>query len=114
MATKNTPSIAADRVLTLGEAVKITGFSAGKFRYQRDNLVRAGVVITDAGWAIPYRTLLELGWVGKKPAKGEVVDTPLSLAQTRIAELEEEVAYLRVELNKHSHSPKGIGRLFRR
>lgn len=91
---------ATDRILTLGEAVKITGFSAGKFRYQKDKLLSAGVTITDDGWSIPLSVLHNLGWVGVKKPKGEVVDTPLSLAQARITELEAENATLRSELDK--------------
>ena len=84
-----------DRLLTLGEAVKLTGFSAGKFRYNKAKLEAAGVVITSDGWSIPVSVLNKLGWVGVKTPKGEVVETPLSIAQARIAELEAELAELR-------------------
>lgn len=83
------------RVLTLGEAVRLTGFSAGKFRYNKTKLAEAGVTITADGWAIPMSALKDLGWLGVKPSKGEVQDTPLSQARARIAELEAEVAELR-------------------
>ena len=98
-----------DRVLTLGEAVKITGFSAGKFRYQKDKLVEAGVTISADGWSIPLSVLHELGWVGVKKPKGEVKETPLSIAHARIAELEAENASLRAELDR-----KGRGLFGRR
>lgn len=93
-------TITTDRVLTLGEAVKLTGFSAGKFRYNRDTLVSEGVTVTPEGWSIPLSVLNRIGWVGVKAPKGEVVDTPLSVAQARVVELETEVAHLRAELEK--------------
>lgn len=88
------------RILTLGEAVKITGFSAGKFRYQKDKLVEAGVTVTEDGWNIPLYVLENLGWLGVKKPKGEVKETPLSIAQARITELEAENARLKAELEK--------------
>lgn len=103
--TTNT-TITADRMLTLGEAVKLTGFSAGKFRYNKEKLVQHGVVVNPDGWSIPLASLRELGWVGVKPPKGEVKETPLAKAQARIAELEAELA----ELRKHSNRPRLFGR----
>lgn len=90
------------RILTLGEAVKLTGFSAGKFRYNKDTLVAEGVTVTPEGWSIPVDVLTRLGWVGVKTPKGELVDTPLSVANQRVAELEAEVSRLRAELDKKS------------
>lgn len=89
-----------ERVLTLGEAVKITGFSAGKFRYQKTQLLSAGVRITPDGWQIPIKALTALGWVGVKPPKGELTDTPLSVALAKVAKLEAENAELRVALTR--------------
>lgn len=102
----NTSTISDDRTLTLGEAVRVTGFSAGKFRYNKELLVEAGVQVSNDGWSIPMTVLHNLGWVGVKPPKGSVKETPLSIAQARIIELEAEVAKLRSQVSR----PRLFGR----
>ena len=96
----STQTLANGRIFTLGEAVKLTGFSAGKFRYNKELLVEAGASISSEGWSIPLESLRSLGWVGVKPPKAPVRDTALSRARERVTELEAEVATLRSELDR--------------
>lgn len=84
-----------DVTYSLQQAADLTGFSLGKFRYNKDKLMAAGVVVTDEGWRIPHSVLTDLGWIGKKAPKKVVTLTPLQKAEARIAELEAEVARLR-------------------
>jgi hypothetical protein len=104
--TASANTVSADRVLTLGEAVKVTGFSAGKFRYNKETLVAAGAMVTPTGWSIPLSALSSLGWLGVKPPKGVVTETPLSRALARVAELEAENASLRAAASR----PRLFGR----
>ena len=102
-------SITINRVLSLGEAVRLTGFSAGKFRYNKALLEESGVVVSAAGWEIPYKVLESLGWLGVKEPKTDVAPTALALARSRVAELEAEVARLNKELAS-AQRPRLFGR----
>lgn len=85
-----------DRTYSLRQAADLTGFSVGKFRYQKDVLLSHGATITDDGWRIPHSTLEELGWLGvKTPRALPAAPSALEIAEARIRELEMEVATLR-------------------
>lgn len=93
------------RTYSLRQAADITGFSMGKFRYNRELLTAHGVEIDADGWRIPHTTLEELGWLGVKPAR---VSAPavsrVEIAEARVRELEAQVAELTEQLN----APRGL------
>lgn len=99
----------SERVYSLRQAADLTGFSQGKFRYNKDKLVAAGATVSDEGWRIPHTTLQVLGWVDPSPSN---VPAPsaLEIAEARVRELEVEVAALREELSQ----PTGLFRRRRR
>lgn len=96
-----------DRIYSLSQAVVATGFSAGKFRYNKEKLTKAGVVISDEGWRIPHSSLAKLGWLGVKAPRGVIAPpSPLERAELRVKELEAENANLRKQL---AEKPKKRG-----
>lgn len=89
----------ATRIYSLRQAADLTGFSQGKFRYNRELLVSHGVQIDADGWRIPHAVLEELGWLGVKPPRAEVAaPSRAEMAEARVAELEAEVARLTEQL----------------
>ena len=89
-------TVTATRTYSLRQAADLTGFSQGKFRYQKALLIAHGATITAEGWRIPHTTLEELGWLGVKTPKAlPAAPSPLEVAEARIRELEAEVAQLR-------------------
>lgn len=85
-----------DRTYSLRQAADLTGFSTGKFRYQKDTLLAHGATITDEGWRIPHSTLEQLGWLGVKAPKAlPSAPSALEVAEARIRELEAELLALR-------------------
>lgn len=96
------------RIYSLNQASNLTGFSLGKFRYNKEALVNAGATITKDGYRIPHETLVKMGWLGVKAPKAVVAPpSTLELAELRIAELEAEVVELRSQL---LHKPSFFGR----
>ncbi|WP_348788464.1 hypothetical protein [Leifsonia sp. NPDC080035] len=92
-----------ERVYSLAQAATVTGFSLGKFRYNKAALIEAGAKVDAEGWRIPHSTLRQLGWIGVKPPKGAVPEpSALERAELRIAELEAELASLREQQSKRS------------
>jgi hypothetical protein len=97
-----------NRIYSLRQAADLTGFSQGKFRYNKDLLIENGATVSADGWRIPHTTLVGVGWIGVKEQKAAVAaPSRLELAEARVLELEAEVARLTEELN---HRPS----LFRR
>lgn len=87
---------------SLGEAVKLTGFSRNKFHYNAEMLKSAGVTIGANGWTIPHTVLEELDWLGKKNPRERTSVTVKQYenALTEIENLTAEVERLRAELDK--------------
>ena len=84
------------RTYSLRQAADLTGFSQGKFRYQKDLLLAHGATITADGWRIPHSTLEQIGWLGVKAPKAlPAAPSPLEVAEARIRELEGELEQLR-------------------
>jgi hypothetical protein len=101
--TMNTLTNPATRIYSLNQAANLTGFSLGKFRYNKEALIEAGATVSEQGYRIPHSTLETLGWLGVKAPKSVVAPpSALELAELRIAELEAEVAELREELTHKS------------
>lgn len=95
---------------SLRQAADLTGYSLGKFRYNKEKLLAAGATIQQDGWRIPHSTLELLGWLDNKPARtAEITLTPLQEAEQRVRELEQENADLRSQL-----AARGRRGLFRR
>lgn len=95
----------ATRTYSLRQAADLTGFSLGKFRYNRELLTNNGVTITDEGWRIPHTTLETLGWLGVKPSREPLpAMSALETAEARIRELEAENTALRAQVDK----PRGL------
>lgn len=98
-----------ERIYSLQQAVTVTGFSAGKFRYNKPALLKAGVTITSAGWRIPHSTLLKMGWLGVKPPKGDTPEmSALEAAELRVKQLEAEVERLTAELANRPTKRRGL------
>lgn len=98
-----------DRIYSLSQAVLLTGFSAGKFRYNKEKLVKAGCRVSEHGWRIPHSALAKLGWLGVKQPKGELSPpSPLELAELRVQQLEREVATLKKELAERPAKKRGL------
>jgi len=98
-----------ERIYSLQQAVILTGFSAGKFRYNREKLTKAGVHISDDGWRIPHSTLAKLGWLGVKAPRGVIAPpSRLELAELRVKELEAENSKLKAELNERPARRRGL------
>jgi len=96
------------RIYSLRQASDLTGFSQGKFRYNKELLIENGAVVSDDGWRIPHITLVGVGWIGVKEPRAEIAaPSRLELAEARVAELELEVARLNDELDRR---PSFFGR----
>lgn len=90
-----------DRVYSLRQAADLTGFSEGKFRYNKALLVEHGVVVDDEGWRVPHSVLVELGWLGvKQPRRVPAAPSALEVAEARVRELEVEVERLRGQVER--------------
>lgn len=101
-----------NRIYSLAQAAVLTGFSAGKFRYNKPTLIAAGVTVSDSGWRIPHTALARIGWLDVKPPRGVVAPpSPREVAELRVQELEAEVARLLAELGDR---PAKKRRLFAR
>ena len=96
------------RIYSLRQASDLTGFSQGKFRYNKDLLIENGVVVSADGWRIPHSTLVGVGWIGvKKPRATIAAPSRLEIAEAKVIDLEAEVARLREELDRR---PSFFGR----
>lgn len=104
-----TQSINSGMTLSLAAAAKLCGSSEGRFRYNRESLVAAGVTITDEGWRIPVDVLLTFGWV-KTEVVAALEPTPLQKAEQEIVSLRAEVASLQAELAEQSRGRGFFGR----
>ena len=101
-------SASTSRIYSLQQAANLTGFSLGKFRYNKQRLIEAGATISESGYRIPHAALQELGWLGVKAPKGPIAEpTALERAELRIAELEAELAEARTAL---ARKPSIFGR----
>jgi hypothetical protein len=93
--------VGIQRVYSLQQAANLTGFSLGKFRYNRKQLIATGAVVSSDGWRIPHSTLKEMGWLGVKTPKAPVAEpSALELAELRVRELEAELAELKEQSAK--------------
>lgn len=95
-----------ERIYSLKTAAALIGSSEGRFRYNRDKLVQAGVVITEDGWRIPHSALVAVGWVDPRATIPALPLTRVEQLELRIKELEVENERLREEASR----PRLFGR----
>lgn len=96
------------RTYSLRQASDLTGFSQGKFRYNKELLVQNGAIVSEEGWRIPHSTLIGVGWIGvKEPRATIAAPSRLEIAEAKVIDLEAEVARLREELDRR---PSFFGR----
>lgn len=78
---------------TVAEAMRLTGYSATKFRYEpnKRELDARGADLSERVWRIPRRALIDMGWLNADaPMTAPVVESdekPLRSSTQRIQEL---------------------------
>ena len=98
-------NITEEHVYTVAEAMRLTGLSSTKFRYEpnKRELDARGADLSQRVWRIPRSVLIDMGWLSPdapltaEPAEGEGVTMRSSVA--RIKQLAEENSALKAELS---------------
>lgn len=85
------------KTYSLREAAEATGYSEGRFRYNKTKLVELGTVIEARSWTIPESALTALGWLDPTKPKTRKL-SKLEMALTEVKALKAENAALRAEL----------------
>ncbi|MBC9954069.1 hypothetical protein ICM05_05335 [Leucobacter sp. cx-42] len=92
--------------LSLAQAATATGFSEGRFRYNRTRLEQLGVEITSSGWSIPVVVLIQLGWLSAEKVSTLEL-SPLQKAEQAVEALKLEVEKLKAQLQEERTQKRG-------
>lgn len=91
---------------TLKLAAEVAGVSVSTVRRRKEALISAGAVVTDRGWTIPHRALVQVFNLAAETLPDSSQDTHIDTPNDSqlVAQLQSEVKFLRAQVEQQSRT----------